>query len=138
VLSRQGPQAETEAGEVGGGSMGSGESYLVGVVEAVIHEPRDQRRLPDCKAERRERFSRKTSLWLGSSKHAHLKGWLIETTESREADPRRKSPSQGADVSSRGPHSSVPRLPRRRWRPTLSSPSTTQVQVCPDPRPQLT
>lgn len=87
MLSRQGPQAETEAGEEEAGERGKWGSHLVGIVEAVVHEPRDQRRLPDCKAERRE--SCKMSLWPESSKHAHLKGWLIGTTESREADPRR-------------------------------------------------
>lgn len=68
---------------------GKWESHLVGVVEAVIHESRDERRLPDCKAERRERC--KVSLWPGSSKYAHLKVWFIRTTERGEATPG-KSP----------------------------------------------
>lgn len=88
-------------------------SHLVGVVETVVHESRDERRLPDCKAERRERFSCKVSLWPGSSKYAHLKGWFIRTTERGETDLRKKTPSQGVQESSRGTHLSDARLSQR-------------------------
>lgn len=60
MVSRQGPQAGPEAREEEG-ERGKWGSHLVGVVKAVVHEPRDERRLPDCKAER-EREKREVQL----------------------------------------------------------------------------
>lgn len=84
--------------------MTSRESHLVGVVEAVIHESRDERRLPDCKAERRERFSCKVSLWPGSSKDAHSLERLAykNRRKGRSRPQEKKTPTLGAELSSRG------------------------------------
>lgn len=57
VVSRQEPQAEMRSRGEGWREGGVWGSHLVGVVKAVIHEPCDQRRLPDCKTKRREMFS---------------------------------------------------------------------------------
>lgn len=57
VVSRQEPQAEMRSRGEGWREGGVWGSHLVGVVKAVIHEPRDQRRLSDCKTKRREMFS---------------------------------------------------------------------------------
>lgn len=58
MVSRWLSRLQTLRGLVGGRDPGT---HLVRVVEAVIHEPRDQRRLPDCKTTRREGFSRDPS-----------------------------------------------------------------------------
>jgi hypothetical protein len=52
---------DTDTGEVGGVEGGHLGPHLVCVVEAVIHEPCDQRRLPNCKT-RRDVFSHKISM----------------------------------------------------------------------------
>lgn len=52
VVSRWLPWLQTRRGR-----RGSPGPHLVRVVEAVVHEPCDQRRLPDCKTTRRKGFS---------------------------------------------------------------------------------
>lgn len=73
--------------------MGSRESHLVRVVEAVVHEPCDQGRLPDCKAKRERRSARRRARPSGSPKHVHwgktgLQGPQKGGSRLQEADPK--------------------------------------------------